>query len=330
MNRRCSSLVAIFSAVTVAGCSSGDSGPTTGPLTVRVIDAPIDPELIDRVCISFTGITVNYAGNEDVHLAYDPLPSQVSSETHCTSGWNGDPPVPPVRLDALSGALTVALVDSLQVPVGRITWIRLHFDDGSYLVDNVGEHPLACPSCEVTDNNQGRGFKLNRTFEVTAGGLGVLVDIDLLTSLHQNATGYVLRPTARIEPDDSLGTIAGLVDPDLVDDLGGTAYTGSDVDTGCAVYVFPDDGTALDDYHTSDSNVVSTARVRYNGEAPPFHYGYAAGALPGGEAASPEFYRAALTCDDDDPLTDDDGSVVEFTGEQTVEVLAGETTQTDF
>lgn len=330
MNRSCCALVALCTTVTIVGCSGSDGGPTTGPLTVRVMDEPIDPELIDRVCISFTGITVHYAGNEDVHLDYDPLPSQVSEETHCTNGWNGIPPVPPVRLDALSGALTVALVDSLQVPIGRITWIRLHFDNGSFLVDNVGQHALECPSCEITDNNQGRGFKLNRTFEVTAGGLSVLVDIDLLKSLHQNAGGYVLRPTARIEPDDSMGTIAGYVDAQLIDDLGGTAYTGADVDTGCAVYVFPGDGTALDDYHYVGSNVVSTATVRYNGEPQPSNYAYAAGALPGGEVGSPEIYRAALTCDDDDPLSDDDGSLVEFTGVQTVEVLAGETSEVNF
>jgi hypothetical protein len=315
----------------LAGCSgSGDSGPTTAPLSVQVVDAPIDPEMIDRVCISFTAITVHYAGNEDVRIDYDPLPSQVSAETHCTDGWNGLTPVPPVRLDALSGSLTVALVDSLRVPIGRIQWIRLHFDDGSYLVDSMGEHPLECPSCEITDNNQGRGFKLNRSFEVPAGGLALLVDIDLLKSLHQTVNGYILRPTARVEPDDTLGTIAGNVHPQLIDDLGGTPYTGGDVDTGCAVYVFAADAE-IDDFHYTGSTVISTATVRYNGEPEPDDYSYAAGALAGGEAGMPESYQVVLTCDQDDPLDDDDGTVVTFTDPPLiVDLLAGETAEANF
>ena len=110
--------------------------------------------------------------------------------------------VPPVRLDAQGGPLTVALAESLQIPVGRVTWIRLHFAGTSFVRDNVGaEHTLRCPSCDVTENNGGRGFKVNRTFEVTSDGLGVMVDIDLLKSLHEDSNGYALRPTARIEAE---------------------------------------------------------------------------------------------------------------------------------
>jgi hypothetical protein len=336
-------LTAFCSTAIVAGCSGGgDSGQSTAPLTVQVVDAPIDPAQIEKVCISFTAVTLHYSGNDDVYLEYDPLPSQVSADTHCTdaNGWDGMEPVPPVRLDALSGALTVALVDSLQVPIGRIQWIRLHFDEGS-IVDGVGgEYPLACPSCEVTDNNQGRGFKLNRSFEVPAGGLALLIDIDLLKSLHQNADGYILRPTARIEINDSLGTIAGDVDGQIVTDLGGETFEGGDVDTGCAVYVFPDDVSDIDDFHYMGSNVISTATVRYNGEAEP-SYSYAAGGLPGGEVGAPESYRVALTCGDDDPLTDDDvlidddplpdeDGTVRFIDVQTANVVAGETAEVHF
>jgi len=330
--------VAISALITACGGSSSPApAERTGPLSVQVMDAPIDTSQIDRVCIRFLAITVNYAGKPDVRLDYEPLPSQVAPDTHCTDGWDGSDPVPPVRLDALSGALSVALVDSLEIPVGRINWIRLHFDAGSYVVDNVGgQHVLDCPSCEITDNNTGRGFKLNRTFEMTSTGLALTVDIDLLKSLHMNAGGYVLRPTARVEVNALLGAIAGGVDAALLAELLGEAYEGGDVDTNCAVYVFPGDETDPDDYHYGDSNVVSTAHVRYTLDNPSYDYAYAAGALPVAENGDPLDYLVGLTCDDDDPLTDfdpetdDPALAVEFTGLQPVEVSAGQTAEANF
>jgi hypothetical protein len=321
----------IAALLTACGGSSSSSPPATGPLSLQVVDAPLDTTLIDRVCIRFIAITVHYAGQPDVRIDYEPLPSQVTPETHCTLGWDGVAPVPPVRLDALSGALSVALVDSLQVPVGRITWIRLHFDTGSFVTDSMGgEFPLACPSCEITDNNTGRGFKLNRTFEMTSSGLALTVDIDLLKSLHQNADGYVLRPTARIEVNGSLGTVAGGVATDLLTFLGGELYEGGDTDTNCAIYVFPGDMSAPDDFHYGGSHVVSTAHVRYTTENAMFDYAYAAGALPVADNGAPLSYRVALTCDDDDPLEDDMIDMVEFTGLQSVEVTAGQTAIANF
>jgi hypothetical protein len=317
--------------LTACGGSGSSSPPATGALSVQVVDAPLDTSLIDRVCIRFTAITVHYAGQPDVRIDYDPLPSQVTPATHCTQGWDGVAPVPPVRLDALSGALSVALVDSQQVPVGRIPWIRLHFDTGSYVTDSMGgEFPLACPSCELTDNTAGRGFKLNRTFEMTSSGLALTVDIDLLKSLHGDAGGYVLRPTARIEVNSSLGTIAGGVATDLLTLLGGELYAGGDTDTNCAVYVFPDDSTDPDDFHYSGSNVVSTAHVRYTTDNAMFDYAYAAGALPVADNGDPLNYRVALTCNDDDPLDDDMVDLVEFTDLQQVTVTAGQSATADF
>ena len=228
----------------------GGSSPQTAPLTLRVTDSPIDPELIDAVCIRFTRITVHYAGQDEVTLDYNPLPSQVGPTTHCMTGtvWNGQSPVPPVRLSALGGPLTVALAESLQVPVGRVTWIRLHFATGSYVIETIGgQHPLACPSCEPTDNNAGRGFKLNRTFEVESGGLALTVDIDLLKSLHEDSTGYVLRPTARIENTAELGTIAGRVDEGLIPSNQGTMARTSKPAAPCTSTTGHD--AMIDDHH---------------------------------------------------------------------------------
>jgi hypothetical protein len=316
----CASLVA---------CSGGGSdGPQTAPLTLSVTDAPVDPTTIERVCVQFSGITVHYASETDTFLPYAPLPAQVSATTHCVSGaWSGGTPPPPVRLDALGGALTVALADSLQVPVGRITWIRLHFVPGGSFIERLGgQHDLRCPSCEVTDNNQGRGFKLNRTLEVTSAGVAVTVDIDLAKSLHLDGNGYVLRPTARLELDSTIGTIAGTVDAQVLQTLGGDAYVGGTVETGCAVYVYAGNVPPVD-VNDTDQTFVTAARVRY--DLASGSYRFAAGALPDDEAGA-EPYTIALTCmvADDDVVAANAGIV--FGVPQYVGVNAGQTTLVTF
>lgn len=319
-------LLLSLAATSLAGCGGGGSSQTTAPLTLSVTDSAIDSTTLQGVCIQFTSITVHYAGQPgDVSLPYEPLPSQVTPDTHCvTSAWNGTDPVPPVRLDALGGALTVALADSLQVPIGRITWIRLHFSDsGSYVVDALtGQQVVSCPSCEVTDNNTGRGFKLNRTFEVTSGGIALTVDIDLRSSMGKDSTGFFLRPTARIATDDTLGTIAGEVSSSLIpmDKL----YNGQTTETGCAVYVYAGHGATPVDFYDG-SPVVTTARVRYDTVSGT--YRYAAGALVDSDAPGPEPYTVALTCDADDPLM---MGGVGFTGTQDADVTAGTTWSAPF
>ncbi len=309
----------LIAAAMLGACGGGGSSTETAPLSLRVTDAPIDPARIAAVCIRFTRITVHYAGQDEVTLDYNPSPPQVGPETHCLTGsvWNGQQPVPPVRLNALGGPLTVALAENLNVPVGRVTWIRLHFATGSYVLETDGsQHDLGCPCCEPTDSNSGRGFKLNRTFEVDSSGLALTVDIDLLKSLHEDANGYVLRPTARIENTAELGTIAGSVAEGLIP--ADARYDGTTVETGCAVYVFAGSGSTVDDHHEG-SSVVSSARVRFNEASG--QYGYAAAALPGGP------YTVALTCAADNPLVDDD---LTFTPSQSVVVVAGQTAPADF
>jgi Domain of unknown function (DUF4382) len=320
--------------VLLAACGGGGSSPSTGPLTLSVTDNPIDPSAIQDVCVAFAGITVHYASQPEVVLDYSPLPSQVTSDTHCRvdTVWNGMPPVPAVKLNALGGRLTAALVESLKIPVGRVTWIRLQFASGaSYVLDSMGQqYDLQCPSCDVTNNNDGRGFKLNRTFEVTSAGLALTVDIDLLKSLHQDNTGYVLRPTARIEPDNTLGTIAGSVTDMVISNRGGMLYDGTNVETGCAAYVFEGDGTTPNDYYDG-SPAYATARVKYDMSDPANPaYRYAAGALPAGA------YTVAVTCDPDDPTVDEPNvptpgqNAVLFTGGQNTTVVAGQTAEVVF
>ena len=230
-----------------------------------------------------------------------------------------------MRLSALGGPLTVALAESLQVPVGRVTWIRLHFTTGSYVIEtNGGEHALACPSCEPTDNNAGRGFKLNRTFEVESGGLALTVDIDLLNSLHEDSSGYVLRPTARIENTAELGTIAGFVADSRIPPA--SRYVGTQVETGCAVYVYNgQDPTIVDDYHPS-SAVVSSARVRYSEALG--RYGYAAGGCRAERLRSPALHGRAHLRRGRSVARRDDGGRIQLG--QSANVVVGQTATANF
>jgi len=330
-------LVVVVSVVStlLSACSGGGGGgasPQTAPLTLSVTDTPVDPTLIAAVCVSFNRITLHYDNGQQVALDYAPSPSLVTPQTHClsTGVWDGSPPVPPVRLDALGGALSVALADNLQVPAGRITWIRLQFTGDSYVIDTTGgQHDLRCPSCEPTDNNTGRGFKLIQPIELTGAGLNLVVDVDLRKSLHIDSSGYALRPTAkmRVEEAAALGTIAGQVDALLVRSQGGSLYTGTTVETGCSVYAYAVHGTVPDDIYDG-SPVVATAPVRYDVSLG--QYRYAIGALPGGTAALPTPYTVALTCGLDDPTINDSDVFVPFYGAQNADVLAGQTTIVDF
>ena len=312
--------------LTACGGGGSDGGSGTGSLTVSVTDKPIDESAIDAVCIAFSRITVHQPGSGDIVIPYNPSPPQITPETHCmdTQVWDGVSPVPPVKLNALGGPLTVALAESIQVPAGRITWVRLHLMPGeSYVRDNMGvPHDLNCPSCEPTDNNQERGFKLNRTLEVPENdNIAVMIDVDLRKSLTQQdgSDTYVLRPTARMEPDANFGTIAGEVSESVIISSGGTTYTGLDIDTGCAAYAYSGHDTTPDDYYAG-SPVVNTASVKY--DTAMGVYRYALGALVGGTTTTPEQYTVAVTCDADDPDTNDN---LAFTAGKNADVIAGET-----
>lgn len=316
----------LSAAALMTACGGGGSGQSTAPLTLSVTDSAIDPTVVESVCIDFTQITLRYAGQPDVILDYDPDVSEVAPETHCVSGaWDGLAPPPPVRLDALGGTLSVALVQRLQVPTGKLSWIRLGFSDGSFVQETGGgQYPLRCPSCEILDNNDGRGFKLNNSVNVPEGGIALTVDIDLMKSLHMDSSGYVLRPTARLGVDETLGLIGGEVADTLIPAQGGTAYSGMTIETGCRVYVYAGHDAVPDD-HYDGSPVVSIARVRYVESTGA--YRYAAGSLPGGTEATPDPYTVALTCDPDDPMANEG---LTFTGVQNADVVAGQVDTRNF
>ena len=331
----------------LAACGHGGDDAATAALSIRLTDAPATMDDIDRVCLAIEGVTIHYAGGEERTLDYDPRPEHVGSATHCFDDsmmpWNGTDPVPPVRLSALGGSLTVALVESLQVPIGTITWIRLHLAPGeSYLAEDNGgtfmmsDDLLRCPSCERIGSDR-QGIKLNRNIEVTSAGVAFTLDFDLGVSLIQNPNGYTLRPVIRVELDGALGTVSGVVDSAVITPPGDATLMTPYADTGCAVYVFPDDPDLMvpDDYYAGVPNattpVVTTARVRVaEDDLGTLYFGYAAGALTAGD------YQVALTCNPDNPEENDENidantaGAVLFSDLQPALVMAGMTTRVDF
>jgi hypothetical protein len=154
-----------------------------------------------------------------------------------------------------------------------------------------------------------------------------MVDVDLSKSLHMDSSGYVLRPTARIENTAEVGTIAGQVNADVLSGAGGTTFVGGTLETGCVVYAYDGHDVTPDD-HYDGSPVVAAARVLYSETTGEYHY--AIGALPGGTESTPAPYTVALTCGADDPLVDEDASIVALTGTQNVDVVIGQTASADF
>jgi hypothetical protein len=312
----------------LSACSDSGSSTPTGELTLRLTDLPLELTKVDSVCIAFNRITIHHVEEGEISFDYAPPEEQVSDETHCPDIGG---PVRPVKLNALEGSLSVALAESFQVPAGRITWIRLHFiPEASTVIygDNMLPYPINCTSCEPTDDNIGRGFKLVQSFHVPENGnLALMIDIDLRRSLafQPNNEEFRLNPTARVEIDESLGGIAGAVAESLIVDPG-ALYDGTNLDTGCAVYIY-DNGDGPEDYFDDpQETVITTVSVRY--DIATGLYRYVTSTLPGGTESVPVLYSAALTCDLDDATENED---LTFVGpKDDIEVVGGLTTEVNF
>jgi hypothetical protein len=209
------------------------------------------------------------------------------------------------------------------VTEGRVNWIRLHLVPGKYYIEDISgvAHTLICPSCEATENNEEKAFKLNRSFAVADGAhVAMTVDVDLrkALTLEGGSDTYVLRPTARMEEDTTVGTIEGEVSEQTVTIHGGSPYIGVDVDTGCAAYVYAGENVTPDDYYVG-SPLLNTASVKF--DVGSGLYRFAVGGLAGGTEAAPEPYTVAVTCDPDDPNVDES---LGFTGGVNAGVVAGQ------
>ena len=303
-------LLSMATAAMVAGCSGGSSAPGTGVLSLSVSDAPI--QSARQVCIEFSEAEFKNAGADNQVVVFDP----------------------PAKIDLLAyqGMNSAPLFVDTVLEAGSYQWIRLGVNapvngnggagagsmdtecvgSGSYIVNDDGSvHGLYVPSGAET------GLKLNRGFTLPVGGEADFVaEFDLMSSVHDPQginPEYILRPTIRLTDRVEAGSIAGIVATDLA-----TAEQ-------ClpAVYLFasgdqPDD---LEDDDPMDSvDPIASAMVSMQNDG---SYRYEIGPVIEGT------YDLAFSCDDDDPIEEDDLNYVASVNNP-VTVISGQQATADF
>jgi len=192
-------LIGLLAAGAVVGCSNNDesTGPQTGVLSIRIMDAPAR---FDQVNLVVTQVAV-FRG------------SVLPADSDSVSGWEV----------LRTSAVTVDLVTlrnggSLQLVVGRVpagaySMIRLKLGAGSTIVVDGTTYPLVVPS------GMQSGLKIYGPFTVPADGtLDLVIDVDASRSVVQTGTGtYILHPVLRVVNASTTGAITGRVLPDTVE-----------------------------------------------------------------------------------------------------------------
>ncbi len=318
-------LCAIASAcLMLAACGGGDSAGGTGELSVSITDAPIHDA--QSVTINFLGAEVKPTDGPALKFNFckDPdnpdVAPPIVQDTECT---DSDPHVETIDLLQQTGGASALLLDSVDIPAGKVNWVRLVLaDEAGEIVLSTGAFPLTVPSGSQT------GLKLNQGFEVPAdGAVHVFIDFDVRKSIvevHSKVPpGYKLKPTLRLV--DDFGAIVGEVDATLMapECLGGS------------IYIFSGAGTTPDDIDRDPGDPVSAALVI--ADAGSFTgFSYHADFLEPGD------YTVAFVCADgvsqdggttfDEPADDpDQDDQLSFTvAAKTATVVDDQTAQIDF
>ena len=307
-----SSLIVLL--LTACGDSSSDSGSAL--MTLNITDAPVDDA--EAVVVQFTSVELKASGEDDSFFEFD------------------DPKT--IDLLQLQGSNSQALLENVEIPAGDYTQIRLgvnaELDEvmDSYIdIDEGGPEPvryeLYIPSGAQT------GLKLNTPFTIAEGSEGIevadddaiyTIDFDLRKSVTdpQGSAGYKLRPSLRLIQNIETGSIAGTVDVNLLDGVGGeTCSDVSELTTGNAVYLFEGANIVPDDIDDMDAEPLTTALVDYNSDNDTYNYEF--GYIAEGD------YTIALTCSADLETEADDAGV-EFTVSENITVVADEETEHPF
>ncbi len=291
--------VSILAASLLTACGGGGSGTSSssnvlsssGSLSLSVTDSPVDSAL--SVVVTFTGVILNPEDGDRIEITYD-TPRQID-------------------LLALNGGVTEFLLEDEVVPAGRYSWIRLMVDEAASYIDvGSGQEALSIPSGSRS------GLKLNRGFSVdNDGSAAFTIDFDLRKSVTRTGGGdYKLRPTLRIVDDSEVGSLSGTVSAGPLSDCANSSlYAGS-------VYVYEDESGSADDYDGDSDDPVASAMVDTT------DFSYTVAFLEEGD------YLVAYTCDTDEADDPGDGDseddVLDFFGETTVTIVAGQTTNQDF
>jgi hypothetical protein len=180
--------IAFLMIVLLIGCEEQDTvapdESEPGRMVMHIVDAPTDH-------LSEVNIIV---GSVEVHSDLN--------------GWfitREEPDT--IDLLTLKNGVTAVLSDTA-LPAGKYTQIRLHIEEGSYVIAEGERYDLIIPSGFQT------GVKLVGEFDVLSNDrVDLLLDFDVHRSVEHAADGYRLQPTIRFQVLDSAGDLSGTVEP---------------------------------------------------------------------------------------------------------------------
>lgn len=303
-----SCLAAAGMAVLLTACGSDSGGGSTGTASLSLTDAPIDKAY--EVVVRFDGVEFQPADGDRVmfYVADDGLGS-------CEVVESLDETTIPCKVNLLDYQgidEKVTLLDSVTLPSGQYSWVRLVLNEDPghiYLIEGGSRYDLRVPSGAET------GLKLHGGFIVAAGNhTNYTIDFDLRKSIHDpvGSGDYILRPTLRMVDNSEVGSLSGTIDSNI--------YV-NDINCTGAVYVFSAGTPDAPDDIDGTEDPITTALISTDGA-----YEYTVGFLTAGE------YLAAFTCDAlaDTTTVDDDSEAVSFLSEAKVTITAGENTIQDF
>jgi hypothetical protein len=306
MRKQCSVLInsvmaAVMTLLLTACGGGGGGGDSTGTASLSLTDAPVDGAM--EVVVSIDGVDLLPGGGNRImfYLA--------DTTGTCEVVTTPDPGHPcQVNLMDYTGTDRVTLLDTVTLPAGKYSWVRLVLNNnpGYIILLDGRQYNLQVPSGAET------GLKLNGGFKVAAGNYtDYTIDFDLRKSVHdpEGSADYILRPTLRMVDNLEVGTLSGNVDPNY---FAGGACTG-------AIYIFDADTPGAPDDEDGVDDPITTAMVPNDGV-----YGYTVGFLAEGD------YLVAFTCNAaaDDPGIDDAG--IAFQSQATVHITAGQNTVQNF
>jgi hypothetical protein len=292
----------------LAACG-GDEPTVQANSTLRldITDAPL--ATATRVWLQFTGVEIKQSGG--------PAQSFMFSTPR---GFD---------LLTLQNGNAATLLGDTTVPAGEYEWVRLLLDPAagsSYVVDPTGQHALRIPS------GAENGLRLVRGFTMPAGGRAdFTIDFVLQKSIIAppgQSPNYLMKPVLRMTNNITVGTIAGTFSTQTLSAI--PACTGK----APLVYLYQGGSIVPDDiYNPVDGSAdtsptvdpLVTANASLNASS---LYAYRIAFVPAGT------YTVAFTCDNDDPLVDENlapAVPLQFTTFATpVVVTAGQTAAANF
>lgn len=259
-------------ATVVAACSGGGSdgglnAPTTGSLSVRLMDAPVED--VAEVNVQIAGLRIKPAEGPAIDL---------------------DLGAPTVTVDLLelTDENAAVLIDGAEIPAGEYEWLEMEVNaafDGemdSYVMTLIGgQEEIRVPSGRV---------RLVGGFEIGGGEVvQFLFDWSVRKGLVDppGQPGFLLKPAFRVLSVEEYGVLSGTVDPMTLEHESCTDDDDTDIAVGNVVYIYEGLDIEPFDIDGADPEPIATADVAQNTDG---DYVYRMVLMPGD-------YTVALTCE---------------------------------